>query len=129
MLQAGQRLAKLDEAYIKLTLDHVHGNRKLAGELLGISLRALQNRIATLPEEASATSPKSQRRVGPAPSCERYCSLRSGHGGESARSGSARPWNDGKSCTFLCSFCTVQEAASPCHACISTRGNVVRLVL
>ena len=56
VLRPGQPLMKLEEAYIKLTLEHVGGNRKRAAEMLGISLRTLQNRIATLRDEVKATT-------------------------------------------------------------------------
>jgi DNA-binding NtrC family response regulator len=56
MLQPGQPLMKLEETYIKLTLEHVHGNRKGAAEMLGISLRTMQKRIAELHEEAKAAT-------------------------------------------------------------------------
>jgi transcriptional regulator with PAS, ATPase and Fis domain len=55
-LQPGQPLTKIEEAYIKLTLEHVRGNRKLAAEMLGISLRTLQSRIAAEREEAANTA-------------------------------------------------------------------------
>jgi DNA-binding NtrC family response regulator len=56
VLQPGQQLTQLEEAYIRLTLDHVRGNRKRAAEMLGISLRTLQNRIAILREEEKAAT-------------------------------------------------------------------------
>jgi len=56
-LQPGQPLIRLEEAYIKLTLDHVRGNRKLAAEMLGISLRTLQKRIGAIRDLAKAATP------------------------------------------------------------------------
>jgi DNA-binding NtrC family response regulator len=48
---------KLEEDYIKTTLEQVGGNRKLAAQMLGISLRTLQNRISAIREAADATKP------------------------------------------------------------------------
>jgi DNA-binding NtrC family response regulator len=59
LLQPGQPLTRLEDAYISITLDHVHGNRKRAAEMLGISLRTLQNRIATQRKEEKQAAPES----------------------------------------------------------------------
>ena len=56
MLQPGQRLSELEKAYIRLTLEHVRGNRKRTAKMLGISLRTLQNRIAILRKEEKAVT-------------------------------------------------------------------------
>jgi DNA-binding NtrC family response regulator len=55
-LQPGRHLAQLEEAYVSLTLEHVGGNRKRAAEMLGISLRTLQNRIALLRKADTAAA-------------------------------------------------------------------------
>jgi transcriptional regulator with PAS, ATPase and Fis domain len=54
-LQLGQPLSQAEEAYIKLTLESVNNNRKRAAEMLGISLRTLQNRICEFRKEAKAS--------------------------------------------------------------------------
>jgi two-component system response regulator FlrC len=59
ILQPGQPLTKVEESYIKLTLEHVRGNRKRAAEMLGISLRTLQKRIAALRDEGNAKAANS----------------------------------------------------------------------
>jgi DNA-binding NtrC family response regulator len=56
-LQPGKPLSQAEEAYIKLTLEYVNHNRKRAAELLGISLRTLQNRVGVFRRDAkTATS-------------------------------------------------------------------------
>ena len=54
----GQPLMKLEEDYIKTTLEHVGGNRKLAAQMLGISLRTLQNRISAIRQAAEVKAPE-----------------------------------------------------------------------
>jgi DNA-binding NtrC family response regulator len=44
-LQFGARMKDVEEAYIRLTLDHTEGNRRRAAEILGISLHTLYNKL------------------------------------------------------------------------------------
>jgi DNA-binding NtrC family response regulator len=60
MMQPGQSLMQVEEAYIRQTLEHLGGNRKRAAEVLGISLRTLQNRIATFSEEEKSVGCRSK---------------------------------------------------------------------
>ena len=46
VLLPGERLAKVEEAYIELTLRHVNNNVGEAAALLGISSNTVRNRIA-----------------------------------------------------------------------------------
>jgi DNA-binding NtrC family response regulator len=55
-LQPGQPLSQAEAAYIKLTLEYVNNDRKRAAEILGISLRTLQNRIGEFRKEAKAAA-------------------------------------------------------------------------
>jgi DNA-binding NtrC family response regulator len=57
LLQPGQLLSQAEESYIKLTLEYVNNNRKRAAEILGISLRTLQNRIGEFRKNAKAATP------------------------------------------------------------------------
>ena len=54
--EVGQPLIRIEEAYIRVCLEHAHGNRKLAAEMLGISLRTLQNRISRMRNEAKGAT-------------------------------------------------------------------------
>jgi DNA-binding NtrC family response regulator len=60
LLQPGQLLSQAEESYIKLTLEYVNNNRKRAAEILGISLRTLQNRIGEFRKNAKAATPNHQ---------------------------------------------------------------------
>ena len=53
-LLPGERLAKVEEAYIELTLRHVSNNIGEAAALLGISPRTVRNRIAVFQRDAGA---------------------------------------------------------------------------
>ncbi len=59
VIEPGGPLIKIEDDYIRRTLDHVHGNRKLAAQMLGISPRTLQNRINGFREKGKGTTPGS----------------------------------------------------------------------
>ena len=45
--RVGPQISELEDEYIKLVLKHTNNNRTRAAEILGISLRTLQNRLAS----------------------------------------------------------------------------------
>jgi DNA-binding NtrC family response regulator len=53
VMQPGHRMSESDEAFIKATLEHAGNNRKLAAEMLGISLRTLQTRLNEFRKKAT----------------------------------------------------------------------------
>jgi DNA-binding NtrC family response regulator len=53
VMHPGHRISESDEAFIKATLEHAGNNRKLAAEMLGISLRTLQTRLNEFRKKAS----------------------------------------------------------------------------
>ena len=44
-LPFGVRMKDVEEAYIRLTLQHTNGNRRRAAEILGISLHTMYNKL------------------------------------------------------------------------------------
>jgi len=44
-MRLGSTLSEVEEAYVRLTLDHVNNNKRRAAELLGICPRTLQNKL------------------------------------------------------------------------------------
>jgi DNA-binding NtrC family response regulator len=67
--EAGKSLSEVEKAYILLTLRLTNNHRARAAELLGISTRTLQNRLAEFAAEASGSpgaseSPEASKRVG-----------------------------------------------------------------
>ena len=53
VMHPGHRMSESDEAFIKATLEHAGNNRKLAAEMLGISLRTLQTRLNEFRKKAN----------------------------------------------------------------------------
>jgi DNA-binding NtrC family response regulator len=57
--EPGRPLQEMEEAYIRLTLNHTNNNRMRTAEILGISLRTLYKRLAEF-AKADAKSGKSE---------------------------------------------------------------------
>jgi DNA-binding NtrC family response regulator len=55
-IRFGPPLSEVEEAYIDFVLKHTNQNRTRAAEILGISIRTLQNRLRELAEKAAKTA-------------------------------------------------------------------------
>ncbi|MEO8048788.1 MAG: sigma-54 dependent transcriptional regulator [Acidobacteriota bacterium] len=60
VLEPGKPLREMEEAYIRLTLQHTNNNRMRAAEILGISLRTLYKRLAEFARADSVSESNAQ---------------------------------------------------------------------
>jgi transcriptional regulator with PAS, ATPase and Fis domain len=49
-IRVGAQLTEVERAYIDLVLKHTHNNKTRAAEILGLSLRTVQNKVRAVPE-------------------------------------------------------------------------------
>jgi DNA-binding NtrC family response regulator len=56
--EAGKPLSEVEKAYIQLTLRYTNNHKARAAEILGISIRTLQNRLAEFAAEAAEEQPQ-----------------------------------------------------------------------
>jgi DNA-binding NtrC family response regulator len=52
-IRVGPQLTDVEQAYIDLVLKHTHNNKTRAAEILGLSLRTVQNRVRALSEKGA----------------------------------------------------------------------------
>ncbi len=59
-LRPGRPMSEVEEAYLRLTLQHTKNNRRRAAELLGICLRTLQSKIRSFDREKASSAAAGQ---------------------------------------------------------------------
>ena len=62
--EVGKSLSEMEKAYIQLTLKYTHNHRARAAEVLGISTRTLQNRLAEYAAESGESPDREPRSAG-----------------------------------------------------------------
>ncbi len=56
-IRVGPQLTEVEQAYIDLVLKHTHNNKTRAAEILGLSLRTVQNRVRAVLDKDAAVHP------------------------------------------------------------------------